>query len=148
MIVPTETFNSNIEDVTATTIEIRWSSNADTFMVYQDDVLQATISQFEYEYTGLLPATSYDLDIQPIKDNYYYALDENTQATAVSDNNDPTMTSVTLTDTAFTETELVGKCKGTDIESSSIFYTYTWYVNDSVVPSPSLASHISVTVSL
>lgn len=139
MIVPTESFTSYVDDKTATSIDVKWSSNANSFIIYLDDVYVTTTSSFQWEFTNLLPATTYNIEIQPVKDNYYYVLDSFNETTQITDNNNPTMTSVTLTDIAYTETSLVGKCKATDIESSSIFYTYSWYVNSSVVASGTTA---------
>lgn len=129
--VPTLTFSYNIEGTTETTGRVEWTSNADSVNVYLDDVLKSSTNLIGWSFEDLNPDTLYQVKLIPVKDDFSFAPRYINFTTEVTDNNDPVMQIVEISPSnVYTETAVVGICSATDVETSNLYYTYTWKVNN------------------
>ena len=134
IIIPAITFSYIVDDTTAQTITLAFTTNADETQVYVDGSLETTTSLASYMIESLLPNTQYEITLVPVKDNFEGTNYVFNQSTDTTDDNTPTMTQTVISPSVvYTETSISGACEAGDVESANLFYTYTWYVNDSIV---------------
>jgi len=132
--IPSISFSYVIANKDIDYIKVDWTTDADKVYVYRDNTLLSITTLTGYTYEGLSPNTEYELKLIPFKLNYYGTARVFNETTEETDNNNPTMQDVFISPTtAYTNDVLSGYCRGTDIESQNIFYTYTWKVNDTII---------------